>query len=479
MGIFSSIDRFSSLPDHVAHNVLCFLSMEDISRLCVVSKRSRQLCISIPILNFDVLKYKHHTTKRRQLLNYLERFLVLRRGMETQRCYIRWSSVNKFLDEEYRVYSWLYNALISNVELLDIYVELLEEGEFTLPSSVLFCKSLKFLTLSSRSFYLEFPSSITSVRFSFLQSLSLICVEISESFGEWVSSYCKFLENLILKFTSGTKSIVIKSSSLKYLKISFPHGLFHIDVSAELLQDIKLLCCFDSPDNSSLQLSTPSVTKFCWCGEVLNFCFRESFRPMFASLILSISSRRPLKASTFTTRCLDGVLHALCNTKVLTMGEMSVLHGCLPTLFINLSSLYLWTGHTSISNKLVLALTSLLVGIPNLFYLYIGRNKDANNTKAVVYFVIFFPMNALLYVVYDEIKGCREVQNSVLMPNLKWVTINFVVIRENELKVIKYLLKHAKGLQKMTISNASNDDIKEIKEYENASGVELIFRIRE
>ena len=65
------------------------------------------------------------------------------------------------------------------------------------------------------------------------------------------------------------------------------------------------------------------------------------------------------------------------------------------------------------------------------------------------------------------------------MPNLKWVTINFIVIEENELKFIKYLLKHVKGLQKMTISNASNDDIKEIKEYENASGVELIFRIRE
>ena len=91
----------------------------------------------------------------------------------------------------------------------------------------------------------------------------------------------------------------------------------------------------------------------------------------------------------------------------------------------------------------------------------------------------FFNFTSLLLKVYDEIKGCREVQNSVLMPSLKWVTINFVVIRENELKVIKYLLKHAKGLQKMTISNASNDDIKEIKEYENASGVELIFRIRE
>ncbi|KAL5545487.1 hypothetical protein UlMin_005174 [Ulmus minor] len=452
----SIIDRFSSLPDHVAHNVLNFLSMEDISRLCVVSKRFRELCISIPILNFDVLKYKNRTTKRRQLLNYLERFLVLRRGMETQRCYIRWSSSNKFLDEEYRVYTWLYNALISNVELLDINVELLEEGEFTLPSSVLFCKSLKILTLSSFFFYLKFPSSITSVRFSYLQSLSLKYVEISESFGEWVSSYCKFLKNLILVCTSGTKSIVIKSSSLKYLQILHPSGLFHIDVSAAILEDIKLVNCFDSPNNSSLQLSPPSLAKFYWSGSVLNFCYRESFRPMFASLLLNGT---PSKASTFTTRCLDSVLCALCNTKVLTMSEASIRHGCLPTLFINVSSLYLWTGQTSISNELVLTLTSLLVGLPNLFYLYIGERNDPDNTKAI--------------------KGCGEVQNSVIMPNLKRVTIDFFVIRENELKLIKYLLKHAKGLQKMTIANASNDHIKEIKKYEKASGVELIFRFRD
>lgn len=67
------VDRFSSLPDEVVHkDVVSFLSMEEISRLSVVWKRCRQLCISMSFLSLDVIPYRRNPFKRAQLMNYID-----------------------------------------------------------------------------------------------------------------------------------------------------------------------------------------------------------------------------------------------------------------------------------------------------------------------------------------------------------------------------------------------------------------------
>ncbi|PON52232.1 F-box domain containing protein [Parasponia andersonii] len=95
----TTADRFTSFPDDVAHKVVSFVSLEDVSRLSVVSRRCRQLCISMPSLNVDVSPYQ----------TYLD------------------SSVNDNGgdEEDYRILSWLHSAVTCNVKWLVLYLRFL------------------------------------------------------------------------------------------------------------------------------------------------------------------------------------------------------------------------------------------------------------------------------------------------------------------------------------------------------------------
>ncbi|PON52236.1 F-box domain containing protein [Parasponia andersonii] len=106
------MDRFTSLPEYVAHEILKFLPLEDISRLSVVSRTWKQVCIAMPSLKLNVVPYWYNTTKQTQLMNYGDRLLLLRRGMDSRRLFIDWGVPST--EEVYRVLSWLHNAVICN-----------------------------------------------------------------------------------------------------------------------------------------------------------------------------------------------------------------------------------------------------------------------------------------------------------------------------------------------------------------------------
>ena len=294
-----NIDRFSSLPDHIAHHILSFLSMEDISRLCIVSKTCRELCISIPVLTFDALPYRDNARKRNQLMNYLDLFLLQRKWMDTTHCYINWTVQNNVFQEDYRVISLLHNEVMCKVPLL--HVMLKTEGIFILPPSVLCCGSWKTLTINLVDGILKFPSFIDTFGFSNLRSLSLRSVQINESFGKWVSSYWQFLEYLDLHDISGTKSLIVTSSSLEILKIwSLRNVVFRINVSAEFLRELRLVWTF-RPEERVLELSTPRLTHFVCGGSILNL----SLKGNLDSLLMSGSLFEfPSVADTSTSQCL-------------------------------------------------------------------------------------------------------------------------------------------------------------------------------
>lgn len=79
-----------------------------------------------------------------------------------------------------------------------------------------------------------------------------------------------------------------------------------------------------------------------------------------------------------------------------------------------------------------------------------------------------------------RIMGHDELQGIPFMHNLKFVTIELVSQGKNELELIKFLLEHARNLQRLTVLYAPplpSDVGKEITGYEKASSVaELKFR---
>ena len=270
----TSMDRFTSLPEDVAHQIITFLSMEDMSRLSVVSRRCRQLCISIPFLNVDVEPYQRNATKRTRLMNYVDRLLLLRGGMSTHLFRIHWNldqrnpNYGGEEEEEYRVLSWLHNAVKCKVKVLRLILRLKSGSEFALPPSLLCSTSLESLLVDiDINGILKFPSYSSMGIFSSLKSLTLSCVRIDESFCNWVSTSCNFLEILHLLWVKMAKSIVINSSSLIILYIdSIDDELCHLQVSAERLLGMILSWKFDSSNNMTLKLSVPKIRNFAWRG---------------------------------------------------------------------------------------------------------------------------------------------------------------------------------------------------------------------
>ncbi|PON81041.1 FBD domain containing protein [Trema orientale] len=81
-------------------------------------------------------------------------------------------------------------------------------------------------------------------------------------------------------------------------------------------------------------------------------------------------------------------------------------------------------------------------------------------------------MNVFQLQEYDKTKICWELENIPFLHSSRNVIIKRSRQGENESKLIKYLLKHAKNLQKMTVSYDSLLPLgysREVAGYEKAS----------
>jgi hypothetical protein len=257
-----SSDRISILLDSIALHILSFLTMEDIARLSVVSKRWRALCISIPSLTFDGMKYEHNHRKHDCFMDFLDRFIFRRSEIKMLQFCVCWIS-NKWYLEGFRVLTWLHYAVRCNVEVLDLELNI---GLLQMPLNVFRCESLRFLTVDLHGQILQLPSSNG---FTKLQSLTLKRVRVLDKlFVEHVLSFCESLNKLCLDNVIGISNINIRSSSLKYLEIrSYDYNdLFLIDVSVELLDELIVGWKFTPSGDRSLKIAAPHLKYLTWDG---------------------------------------------------------------------------------------------------------------------------------------------------------------------------------------------------------------------
>ncbi|PON52233.1 LRR-domain containing protein [Parasponia andersonii] len=443
-------DRFTRLPEHVAHEILKFLPLEDTCRLSVVSRRCRQFCISMPSLNVDVKPYLHTATKRTRLMNYVERLLLLRRGMATHRFYINWCLESSLNDdggeeEEYRVLSWLHNAVLCEVKELELILRPKSGSAFSLPPSLIRSMSLESLTVSNRSMngILTFPSHSSSIGFSSLKSLTLSRVRIQEYFGHWVSTCCNCLEKLFLYWVKGIENLVINSSSLKELRIS-SMDLCHLIVCAENIAAF----------GSKLRL-------FCVRGKLLHFPLRENLAGLKSDgRILCPSSASPLSSQRLIHLYVDvSLLIKFLNCRDPKLLQTWTDGGRVPILFPSLLALHILTP--SIRTDLIPVLASLFEGSSTPYrHLYIWSKILPSHTRATE------------SEARESTKNCDMQTGTTVMQNLNFVTIELIHQEKNELEVIKYLFENAKYLKRMNILCApplGSDVIGEIRGHKKAS----------
>ncbi|XP_057999755.1 F-box/LRR-repeat protein At4g14103-like isoform X2 [Hevea brasiliensis] len=462
----SDRDRISNLPDPVIHHILSFLEMQELANFSLTSKKLREFCISIPFLTFDGFLWEDRGLKG-ELINYMDRLFAVRKGMETQRVTIRWPFAAANADEKFRVVTWLYNAIACKVQLLHLEILLLNrEDVFSLPLPVFHCESLKELKVDLDGGILDkFP---LSGGFCNLKSLSLKNLKISnEAFGEWISSFCKNLEKLLLAYIDGVKNIIINSSTLKFLTIKayFSSSLCNISISAEMLNDFILgweSRCFNG---KSLKIFAPKLVYLKWDGYLVDFYCLENSKHIQRSAI-NLTLDPSLDGHDISIdQNLTRLLHSICTSRTLILAY-ECNKGCLPSLFCNLSCLLLDT--INLNDDLVPAIACFLKGTPNLKTLHI-KNKNC---------LFADELTKLKSNSYAFTIRYWESQNLAFVHQLEEATIELFDKGDNELELIKYLLKHARTLKRMTILYSSSFPSvfnKEVDDYRKTSTAEIVY----
>ncbi|KAI5326305.1 hypothetical protein L3X38_035379 [Prunus dulcis] len=348
-------DRFSNLPDQIAHVILSFLSMADLARLSYVSKCWRELCLSSPVFNFNeynCIGDADMCDSKLRLLNILESFLLLRADHKIQRFRFDWhlpppkknqsssSSSCGCRDVYYRVMSCVQKVVRCNVEQLE---------------------------------------------------LNLLGLADDEGFFKWISCSCKCIRKLGLDHTYMIKNLNIESSSLERLSLSYPQpDLDTLNISCENLQLLSISLCPDSPSMTSLNIFAPNLKQLWWEGNLMNHPNLRKFQSLESAEVcfdsvgkVSLGKTQKFKSTLIKLKTrvddfepLSEVFHGLRINEVLILNEAAIkvmfkLEGSMPVSFNNVQSLRMNIG--CVIDEIVPSMVSLLRGMPYLRTLYIKR----------------------------------------------------------------------------------------------------------
>ncbi|XP_059631825.1 F-box/FBD/LRR-repeat protein At5g56420-like isoform X2 [Cornus florida] len=270
------MDRLSNLPCVIVQEILSFLSLEDIARTSLVSKRFKYLCSCMP----DLYIRPVNSSNQQHLCDWIDKFLILRNGAKIQRFHILlWIE-----DFRFHLKRWIHSAVLCNVEEFDLSFH----KKISLPLCIFACASLKVLKLNLEFGVLKLLSA-SSYSFNSLQVLSITRVKFTEELSEdWISSLFPSLKKLNLGYFEGVmKHLKITSSSLECLSITCSEFV-GISVVTERLRKLyvrwyKVLPVVRNNRVSSylrlsFRLYAPNLEEFTWRGQLYaNYCFQGSF----------------------------------------------------------------------------------------------------------------------------------------------------------------------------------------------------------
>jgi hypothetical protein len=365
--------RYSDLPDEMVHHILSFLQMRDLSRLSVVSRRCRELCISNPDLdlsNIDLINSDE--SSRSRFYSFVDRLISLRcmRQVKTQTFRLRWSFVGGGGGgDEYRVATWLQHAV--NIGVARVKLELVFDlgKPFDLPLCVLGCNSLRQLKVDAGNGFIKLPSSDFAATNLRRLALGPVRIEKGCNVGELLSSF-KSLKHLRLDKISGIKSMTFTSPSVETLLLTtYDDELCNISILQEKLQNLFIYWSSKS-GGKSLTIYAPNLKNFYWAGSAVDYynCMKDLPNLFNVGMGISFPTQQASCKHIF-----DKILHSIRRAKRLTINESFVevllKQGCLPFLFDNLE--YLKVSRSSRGDQ-VLPLCSLLRGTNNLKHLTVS-----------------------------------------------------------------------------------------------------------
>ncbi|TQE00188.1 hypothetical protein C1H46_014200 [Malus baccata] len=463
----SMTDRISDLPDGVAHHILSFLAITDLTRFGCVSKRCKQLYLSTPSLDIDVFSDAHMVSCFKQLLSSLDRFLWMHRGVnKIQRFRIYWDDFrhDDFLgldfleDATFRLMTWIHNAVTCNVEVLEVDIRMMigRERRPLFPLSVFLCGSLKSLFLNMGRILLKAPSLTSSSNLEYLE-LRCVCIK-DEDFFKWISSSCKCIKDLHLEYLDGINNVTIESSSLKSFSFVMvadsADGACHIDISGEKLEEICISWEPTPTGSRLLNIRAPNLKYLKWYGCLL-------MRQNLGELMCLEKAELSLMPEVYDLNFLSEVLCSISRVKVLTLNHettMALFNGGLTAKLLGYV-FHLCISIGSFGDILVPGMVSVFGGLHNFNTLEIKTDHWSCDPECCSGFDM----------------GYWGLQNLSFIHQLKEVTIE-LCDGSNGIQFAKYILEHAQNLKKVKIVHSpwQCNDIAEVKKSKMASNIATV-----
>ncbi|KAH7576819.1 hypothetical protein JRO89_XS01G0156800 [Xanthoceras sorbifolium] len=466
----NGIDRISELPDAILHHILFLLPIKYIAQTSVLSKRWRSLWSTFPDLDFNTInnhpidsisssttKFNKTSAKKSsprfvsfKELDLISQVLSLRDKKHSDirilrfRAHLSFSCLNGLIRR----------AIRQNVHELDI--EVATDDYFNLPRCVITSESLRALKLKSRypGFRLP-PSSVVSGGFRSLHALSLsLVISFSQPYllDLFTDSSFPLLRTLNLVAFKGLKQLKIGCRALVDVTLERCLQLHGLDVSGAKLERLRVTSSFDAYcDKSWVKINAPKLKSLRWeynsitgssCLENLT-SLHEASIDFFIAIHEELTTAKLHSVSNF----LSALSHAHCLTLESQCIEILSNKNYFSHLlhpFNNLQSLEL---HTGFNKHNVQGLACLFRSTPSLHTLIVKIINDYKIERR--------QWNRDLWDMYtSEEEQYWQSQTQTLKPfldNLNVVEIHGFLECENEVSLAKFLLKHGKALQEMTL----------------------------
>nr|XP_048330529.1 uncharacterized protein LOC107404028 isoform X1 [Ziziphus jujuba var. spinosa]XP_048330530.1 uncharacterized protein LOC107404028 isoform X1 [Ziziphus jujuba var. spinosa] len=267
-----------------------------------------------------------------------------------------------------------------------------------------------------------------------LQNLKLVALRVSLKFDEWISS-CKSLRKLYLDVVSVPNGLNISSSSLEDLileDIVSSARDFNIKVSARRLKNLRIFCPPDFKVLQSLTLHAPKLERFFWDGPASNYSCEVNLESLCSADISVVFT--PIQHEALDNGIIGKVLRSMHRVSSMSIHDCSIKgissQALLPE-FYDLHSLTI-IG-TDFGNKTP-SIASLLNSMPHLNTLKIQETHNG-----------LFEGEKICYTA-----EYWESQNLKFVHSLKELEVE-INGEQNEIELIKYLLKNAKAMKTISI----------------------------